>query len=263
MTVKARPPVKLISEFKRQHMRYAIALAVLLLSNSLYGEIIVHSDVTQSNLIELYTSEGCSSCPPADRWLSTLTDHPALWHQLVPIAFHVDYWDYIGWKDRFARAEFTDRQRRYANENTLPIIYTPGLISNGKEWRNFDWKAPTTSGARNVGPMIVKVDADELAISFLPVQTLAVDKLVVNIALLGFGLTSDVRAGENTGRIQTHDFVVLGYAQAKMNFHDGSYQAATPRPRSNINAGRYATALWISTENEQTPLQAVGAWLDH
>ena len=243
-------------------MRNAIFLALLTLSNATFGEITIQSDVTQSNLIELYTSEGCSSCPPADRWLSALKQHPALWQRLVPIAFHVDYWDHIGWKDRFARAEFTDRQRQYANENTLSTIYTPGLISNGKEWRNFGWTAPTTTRGRNVGPMIVKADADELAISFQPVRTLAVDKLVANIALLGFGLTSDVRAGENAGRELTHDFVVLEYARATMNFDDGSYQAITRRPRSNVDAQRYAIALWVSKENEQTPLQAVGAWLD-
>ena len=243
-------------------MQKAIVLALLTLSNATYGEITIHSDVTQSNLIEMYTSEGCSSCPPADRWLSTLTDHPALWDQLVPIAFHVDYWDYIGWKDRFARAAFTARQRRYANENSLPTIYTPGLLSNGKEWRNFGWTAPTTSSGRIVGPMTVKADADELAISFQPVKTLAVDRLVANIALLGFGLTSDVRAGENKGRELTHDFVVLKHAQATMNFHDGSYEATTLRPRSDVVAERYAIALWVSKENELTPLQAVGAWLD-
>ena len=244
-------------------MRNAIVLALFMLSNTLYGEIIIQSGVTQSNLIELYTSEGCSSCPPADRWFSTLKEHPALWQRLVPIAFHVDYWDYIGWKDRFSRAEFTARQRQYANENTLPTIYTPGLISNGREWRNFGWTAPTTSGGRNVGPMIVTADADELAISFQSLQTLTVDKLVANIALLGFGLTSDVWAGENAGRELTHDFVVLEYARVTMNFDDGSYQATTRRPRSKVDADRYAIALWVSTENEQTPLQAVGAWLDH
>jgi len=243
-------------------MRKAIVLALLTLSNATYGEITIQSDVTQSNLIELYTSEGCSSCPPADRWLTMLKDHPALWQRLVPIAFHVDYWDYIGWKDRFARAEFTDRQRQYANENTLPTIYTPGLISNGKEWRNFAWTAPTTTGERDVGRLVVNAGADELAITFSPVPTLAVDKLVANIALLGFGLKSDVRAGENAGRELTHDFVVLEYARSPMNFHNGSYQATTRHPGSNVDAERYAIALWVSKENEQTPLQAVGAWLD-
>lgn len=243
-------------------MRNAIVLTLLALSNATYGEITIQSDITQSNLIELYTSEGCSSCPPADRWLSTLKDHPGLWHQLVPIAFHVDYWDYIGWKDRFARAEFTDRQRRYADEHSISTIYTPGLLSNGKEWRNFAWAAPTTSRGRDVGTMIVKADIDELAISFQPVQALAVDKLVANIALLGFGLTSDVQAGENTGRELSHDFVVLEYARATMKFHDGSYTATARRPRSNVDANRYAIALWVSKEDEQAPLQAVGAWLD-
>jgi len=243
-------------------MRKAIVLILFLFSNSLVGETLIRSDTTQANLIELYTSEGCSSCPPADRWLSALVDHPALWQQIVPIAFHVDYWDYIGWKDRFAHAEFTDRQRQYANENGLSTIYTPGLMSNGKEWRNFGWRKQPASAGRNVGPVTAKIGTDELTISFLPAPTLTVDGLVASIALLGFGLTSDVRAGENKGRELTHDFVVLEYARAAMNFRDGSYEVTTQRPRTEIDAERYAIALWVSKENEQMPLQAVGAWLD-
>ncbi len=147
-------------------MRNTIVLTLFMLSNSLYADIIIHSDVTQSNLIELYTSEGCSSCPPADRWLSTLKEHPALWQRLVPIAFHVDYWDYIGWKDRFSQSEFSARQRQYVKENALPTVYTPGIMSNGKEWRNFAWAAPATAEIRNVGPLIVKACANELKIIF-------------------------------------------------------------------------------------------------
>lgn len=62
-------------------------------------------------LLELYSSEGCSSCPLADAWVNSLQAGPGLWTQLVPVVFHVDYWDYIGWKDRFATPAFTDRQR--------------------------------------------------------------------------------------------------------------------------------------------------------
>jgi hypothetical protein len=72
------------------------------------------SPTTQVPLIELYTSEGCSSCPPADRWLSALTQDARLWQGMVPVAFHVDYWDDIGWKDRFASPNHGLRQRHYA-----------------------------------------------------------------------------------------------------------------------------------------------------
>lgn len=243
-------------------MRYGIILACLMLSNLAFGEITMQSGVSQANLVELYTSEGCSSCPPADRWMSKLKAHPALWQRVVPIAFHVDYWDYIGWKDRFARPEFTARQRQYAKENSVSTIYTPGLMSNGKEWRNFAWLAQPKTEKRNVGALTATVGDEELTVGFQPAEALQHRGLVANVALLGFGLTSDVRAGENKGRELKHDFVVLELTRSSMIFNDGSYQVTASRPRSDVSADRYAIALWVSTDDEQMPLQAVGSWLD-
>jgi len=73
------------------------------------------SSETQTSLLELYTSEGCSSCPPAEKWLSRLKESPGLWKDFVPVAFHVDYWDYLGWRDRWSSKTFTDRQHAYAS----------------------------------------------------------------------------------------------------------------------------------------------------
>jgi len=243
-------------------MKNTLILLPLIFGIVLYNETIVRSDVTQANVIELYTSEGCSSCPPADEWMSSLTEHPDLWQKVVPIAFHVDYWDYIGWKDRFAQPEFTDRQRQYARDNGLSTVYTPGLISNGKEWQNFSWDAQPDNSGRDVGPVIAIIGPDELTINFMPVPSLSVDELVANVALLGFGLTSNVGAGENVGRTLNHDFVVLDYVQAAMEFQDGSYEITTQRPHSTVDAERYAIALWVSESDKQMPLQAAGAWLD-
>ena len=92
---------------------------------------------TQSSLIELFTSEGCSSCPPAEKWLSALKSSSDLWKKAVPVAFHVDYWDHLGWRDRFAKPEFTSRQHRYAAAWGGDSVYTPSFVVNGKEWR--DW----------------------------------------------------------------------------------------------------------------------------
>ena len=72
------------------------------------------SGETQSTLIELFTSEGCSSCPPAEKWMSALKSNQDLWKTIIPVAFHVDYWDRLGWRDCFAKPEFTSRQQRYA-----------------------------------------------------------------------------------------------------------------------------------------------------
>ena len=243
-------------------MSRAVLFIILILSQPAFGDVVVRSGETQSNLIELYTSEGCSSCPPADRWLSTLKDHPALWQQVVPVAFHVDYWDYIGWKDRFARPEFGDRQRRYAIEKGLVTVYTPGVMSNGKEWRNFSWRPPAIKAADAVGPLVVQISAKDLTIEFQPIGLSDAEDLTVNVALLGFGLKTEVLAGENAGRELRHDFVVLEHAQADMSFESGRFVAKTDRPRSNIDARRYALAFWVAKADEQAPLQAVGTWIE-
>lgn len=243
-------------------MRIAVILTLLIASSPAMGEIVIKSPETRTNLIELYTSEGCSSCPPADQWLSRLKVHPQLWHQLVPIAFHVDYWDYIGWQDRFARPEFSERQRLYARQNNLSTVYTPALVLNGTEWRNFSWGAPITGGERKAGFLSSRITDDQLDIRFEPSQLVVTDEFVINITLLGFGLTSDIQAGENAGRVLTHDFVVMKYTRVPLKLYDDLYEATALRPRSDGSAAKYAIAMWVSRTNNQIPIQAVGAWLD-
>src|SRR2546423_7870188 len=92
-------------------------------------------------LIELYTSEGCSSCPPADRWISGFTNHPQV-ERFVPIAFHVNYWDDLGWKDRFADQRYTERQRALAKATGAKMVYTPQVTVQGRDARN--WRDEST-----------------------------------------------------------------------------------------------------------------------
>src|SRR5579871_5557653 len=87
-------------------------------------------------LLELYSSEGCSSCPPADRALSGLKA-AAQADEVVPLALHVDYWDYIGWTDRFAKPEFTQRQNLLAAEANSRAVYTPEMFLGTRELRNW------------------------------------------------------------------------------------------------------------------------------
>jgi hypothetical protein len=94
------------------------------------------SPVALTPVIELYTSEGCSSCPPADRWLSSLKARAAGGGAVVQ-AFHVSYWDYIGWIDRFASPAHTVRQRAIAAQNGKSGVYTPQLVRNGQDWRDY------------------------------------------------------------------------------------------------------------------------------
>ena len=88
-------------------------------------------------LVELYTSEGCSSCPPADRWLSTLRESGPGPGRLVPLSLHVDYWDYIGWRDPFALPLFSARQRELAGIHRARVVYTPQVVLSGKDYRGW------------------------------------------------------------------------------------------------------------------------------
>src|SRR3954471_82099 len=89
------------------------------------------SGETRTHVLELYSSEGCSSCPPAEAWLGSLRDAPGLLRDFVPVAFRVAYWDGLGWRDRFASKEFTARQYAYAAAWGSDGVYTPGFVLNG------------------------------------------------------------------------------------------------------------------------------------
>ena len=96
--------------------------------------IAAKSGTVTGTIVELYTSEGCDSCPPADKWFSTLN---AARDGVVPLAFHVDYWDYIGWKDRFAKSLFTQRQRDAVTRQGSRVSYTPQLMLDGRDLRTW------------------------------------------------------------------------------------------------------------------------------
>src|SRR5215469_1671392 len=130
------------------------------------------SGETQNTLIELFTSEGCSSCPPAEKWLSGLKSNQELWKRIIPVAFHVDYWDHLGWRDRFAKSEFTSRQQRYAAAWGGDSVYTPGFVDNGKEWRNWFGGNAVPPISTRVGVLRVSLGNDgKLTATFVPETT--------------------------------------------------------------------------------------------
>src|SRR5215472_358919 len=120
-------------------MQRIISLVLLWYAADAFGAEQMHfqSGPQHTAVIELYTSEGCSSCPPAEKWFSQLKTRPRLWIDFVPTAFHVDYWDYLGWQDPFGTAANSDRQRKYATQWKSHSVYTPGFVLDGKEWG--DW----------------------------------------------------------------------------------------------------------------------------
>lgn len=215
------------------------------------------SDQAQTTLIELFTSEGCSSCPPADIWLSKLKDNPDLWKRIVPVAFHVDYWNGLGWPDRFSRPEFTDRQRRYATAWRIDSVYTPNFVVNGREWKGWFNSGMLSAPPAKAGKLRVTLsNSIDIAATFESTQA---RPLKLEVALLGMNLESDVKRGENSGRKLHHDFVVLDLIQTDMRKESSHWTGSIALSKQSGAEKPSALAAWI-TENA-TPIQATGGWL--
>src|ERR1043166_9291012 len=204
-------------------MRYSssarLTLSVLVLTVVQFikaDSIEFQSGASQTALLELYTSEGCSSCPPAETWLSRLKESPGLWKDFVPVAFHVDYWDYLGWRDPWGSKSFSDRHRAYAKQWRTDSIYTPGFVLNGKEWRAWSQSKSVPASTAKVG--ILKVTSADLKnwdVTFTPAA--ASDQAYeAHAALLASGLSSNVKAGENRRRRLEHDFVVINLVETSL-----------------------------------------------
>jgi hypothetical protein len=167
-------------------------------------------------LVELYTSEGCSSCPPAERWLGTLPErYPGT--AVVPLALHVDYWDYIGWKDSYAKREFALRQKKLSQLQRMALVYTPQVMLQGRDFRRWGTQAFDEAVARiNSQPAKARLKlsllrVDERALEVEVTAELAPSARDAELYLASYQsrLQSKVTAGENRGRILTHDHVVL------------------------------------------------------
>lgn len=162
-------------------------------------------------VIELYTSEGCSSCPPADKWLSTLKPLAAR-GQAVVQAFHVGYWDYIGWVDRFAAPSHTTRQREVAKFNRLNNIYTPQLVRSGRDSRDYSAATLTSQEPARARIAMSRGAGDAFEAVVTPADSAGSWSAYWTVTEMGHA--SKVRAGENAGETLSHDFVVRQYVPA-------------------------------------------------
>jgi hypothetical protein len=161
---------------------------------------------TRARLLELYTSEGCSSCPPADRWLSQLPKR----RDLVPLAFHVDYWDRLGWKDPFAQAGFSQRQR--TRNSGLGWVYTPQVMLDGDDFRDWSRGLPATPREQALFAldMTLSTAPRQIGVTVMPRATTAAGQRGTRLylALTESRLVSNVAAGENALSTLRHDHVV-------------------------------------------------------
>lgn len=183
------------------------------------AECTAESGSQRTALLELYTSEGCDSCPPADRWASGLASRGFTSDRLVALAFHVDYWNYLGWRDPYSKAEYSDRQRTASARNRARVVYTPQFLLNGKDYRratfvdDLDERVRTISrqpaqagirlrlGATNQGTLHVTGKA-------WVTEPRSQAGAHAYLALYENSLSNQVTAGENRGKRLRHDFVV-------------------------------------------------------
>jgi len=227
------------------------------------AECSVRSGPNTAALVELYTSEGCSSCPPADRWLSAFAPVVAN-GDVVPLAFHVSYWDYIGWKDVFADPRFTERQRDRASAAGARYVYTPQVVVGGRDFPAWSSGRSATAAfeaiRRKPAPVSIEIalqvapDRSVIAnVNATAKDSLARADLALVTAVSQNGLGSKVTAGENRGETLGHDFVVRDFA-----VHRGlGATRATFKPRADWKPERMAVAAFVQDLKTGEVLQAV------
>jgi hypothetical protein len=226
------------------------------------AELNCSSGPAQVSLIELYTSEGCSSCPPADHWLEALRFRPRLWLDFVPVGFHVNYWDNLGWKDRFATRAFTQRQYALAKQWGTNSVYTPCFTRDGQEWHPGGDLLPSSTRAA-AGILSVHVTPDgQCQIHYQPAAGPG-QKWEAHLALLGGGYASHVDSGENRGETLRHEFVALAVTDAALRPTPDGVDARVPCPVNTVpGAVRQGLAVWITRAGSLAPVQATGGWLE-
>lgn len=202
-------------------------------------------------VIELYTSQGCSSCPPADEFVAMLAANP----RVLPLALHVDYWDYIGWADNFAMAKFTDRQRAYARAIGSRTIYTPQLIIGGQD--RIEGFAPEETAEQlhkhlSVAPAVqltVSRSGDNLVIKATADQPLDGP---VRVQLVRFKPeeTVKIERGENAGKTITYHNIVTSWEGL------GAWSGASPMELSVPYAGTEPGVVILQAEGPAAILAA-------
>jgi len=186
----------------------AIALVGAAMTAEAADTCSVKSPRHATTVVELYTSEGCNSCPPADRWLSRLKADP----QAIALAFHVDYWDRLGWKDRFASPAYTQRQAEQQTVNGARFSYTPQVVVDGADRKDWPSIATPLAPRSAVAPVDLTLVRDGRRVTATVAAAPAAPKrLAAYWTVTEQGHATAVKAGENEGVTLKHDHVVRDY----------------------------------------------------
>ena len=237
-----------------------IIFALLMLSNKSQAQE-YKSSPNKVHFIELFSTQSCSSCPPAQDWISKLKTNSHLWKTFIPIVYHVDYWNYLGWKDPYSSSQYSQRQRDYVAEWFSSTAYTPMFVYDGKEARK-ELLSNYNKPGRPVGVLIAKKgNRGEYDIIFEPIAKYQTP-LVINYAILGSSIKTKITAGENNGVTLKHDFLSLKMNSKNMKVIGNKYVSKIKIDLKKIQpAPEKAIVFWVSLINSKMPIQSVGGIL--
>lgn len=216
---------------------------------------VAQAESQQGLVVELYTSQGCSSCPPADDHFAKLAQTPGI----IALSLHVDYWDYIGWADTFANAKFSERQRNYARAAGSKMVYTPQLIVNGRDRVEGNQPAKVSKAvAKGLGEghdvsLTLSRDGDKVvirAVSALPIPS----GTRVQVVRYTKNATVDIERGENAGKSVTYRNIVTSWTDV------GAWSGDQPLEMSAKAAGDAPIVVIIQAQGPAEIL--AGALLD-
>ena len=228
----------------------ALALVATAATLNAHGACEVAGSAARPHVVELYTSEGCASCPPAERWMSTLLKHP----DLVGLEFHIDYWDSSAWRDPFSDHAYTLRQQAMAKRGSQGQIYSPQVWLDGHLWHNWPKGSP---------PAPVDTAPPALHLAVTPGNPLQLriegdrgpdgSDYRVYAALTENGLSEQVRGGENRGKTLAHDEVVRAFA-GPLALPQADVAVKIP---DHVDAGHATLVAFVQDERDGSIVQAV------
>ncbi len=237
-----------------------IVLPVLIFSIS--GMLLIKGNNTKSKknktqnigfaIVELFTSEGCSSCPPADEAVASMAKvYP---QNVYVLAFHVDYWNHLGWKDQFSDPDYTERQRQYAAFFNNNNIYTPQVIVNGKKEfvgsNSSLLQSTIESELRNTMNNNIKMiatgnDGKNISVNYKVDNS---DESQLNIALIQVNASTAVKRGENKGRKLEHINIVRDFKTVLLNKkQSGTVKLTLP---AGLSKGNFKVIAFLQHKND-------------
>lgn len=233
-------------------------VVLALASPQLQAGCVAQSTADRPHLVELYTAEGCASCPPAERWMSSLRTSK----DYIGLEFHVDYFDVQGWRDPFADPRYTLRQKALTKHGSqdehfskTSLIYTPQVIVDGRLWKNWPKAAPPDVGTAAAPALSLDVTPGSpirVKVASLS-DTTPLPSYRFFVALSENGLTSAVKAGENRGKRLEHDLVVRDLVGPL----DLPQAEAQLKPPTGFDISKAAVVAFVQDEKSGDIVQAL------